>query len=373
MSTWRIWGETGRIMAALCLITALAAVTAALILLVHEDLTERLSGRVKKGIGKKTGILALTAAGVWILVLGQSVTAAELPAENSGAAVSGNLENGAVDGEGSSAGAGSTSREIAPEVEPGSVPDPIPDENPPEITIQMSEEIAGDENGLIYCRADNAGFLVTLADDREGDLGIVSYSIVMADSAGMEIRIENDWEDPLKQETVIEVGAEKTAELSEGLIRVMPDRKEAITANLTAWKGRLTNLDEELKQGLKDLPRKDIITFHEAFPYFAEAYGLRVAAVVNKEPGETVSPAQMARLAETIRSLGNPPLFVEPQYEDLSARVLASETGAPVYTLDPVVTGPEENPPLDYYETVMRQNMETLRGALGQEKGTDEE
>ena len=161
MSTWRIWGETGRIMAALCLITALAAVTAALILLVHEDLTERLSGRVKKGIGKKTGILALTAAGVWILVLGQSVTAAELPAENSGAAVSGNLENGAVDGEGSSAGAGSTSREIAPEVEPrsvpnqeaetnseqGSAPDPISDENPPEITIQMSEEIAGDENG----------------------------------------------------------------------------------------------------------------------------------------------------------------------------------------------------------------------------------
>ena len=161
--------------------------------------------------------------------------------------------------------------------------------------------------------------------------------------------------------------------LAEGLIRVMPDRKEAITANLTAWKGRLTNLDEELKQGLKDLPRKDIITFHEAFPYFAEAYGLRVAAVVNKEPGETVSPAQMARLAETIRSLGNPPLFVEPQYEDLSARVLASETGAPVYTLDPVVTGPEENPPLDYYETVMRQNIETLREALGQEKGTDEE
>ena len=241
MSTWRIWGETGRIMAALCLITALAAVTAALILLVHEDLTERLSGRVKKGIGKKTGILALTAAGVWILVLGQSAIAAELPAENSGTAVSGNLENSAADGEGSSAGAGSTSREIAQEVEPGSVPnqeaetnseqgnapDPISDENPPEITIQMSEEAAEDENGLIYCRADNAGLLVTLADDREGDLGIVSYSIVMADSAGMEIRIENDWEDPLKQETVIEVGAEKTAELSDGLIRVTAEAADA--------------------------------------------------------------------------------------------------------------------------------------------------
>ena len=74
----------------------------------------------------------------------------------------------------------------------------------------------------------------------------------------------------------------------------------------------------------------------------------------------------MGKLAEEIRALGNPPLFVEPQYEDLSARVLSSETGAPVYTLDPVVTGPEENPPLDYYETVMRQNMATLREALSQ-------
>ena len=155
--------------------------------------------------------------------------------------------------------------------------------------------------------------------------------------------------------------------LAAGLIRVMPEREEAITANLTAWEARLQALDEELKNGLKSLPRKDIVTFHEAFPYFAEAYGLRVVAVVNKEPGETVSSAQMARLAEAIRSLGNPPLFVEPQYEDLSARVLAAETGAPVFTLDPVVTGPEENPPLDYYETVMRRNMETLQQALGQE------
>ena len=154
--------------------------------------------------------------------------------------------------------------------------------------------------------------------------------------------------------------------LAAGLIRVMPDREEAIKANLTRWEARLMALDEELKEGLRDLPRKDIITFHEAFPYFAEAYGLRVVAVVNKEPGETVSPAQMGKLAEEIRALGNPPLFVEPQYEDLSARVLSSETGAPVYTLDPVVTGPVENPPLDYYETVMRQNMATLREALSQ-------
>ena len=224
MSIWRIWGETGRIIAILCLTTALAAVTAAVILLVHEDLTERLSDRVKRGIGRKTGILALVAAGVWILVIGQSVAAAEVPAENSGTAAQGN--NGTAVSECSTSGTGSTSNEIAPEVEPGTepdpgiVPEPEPDEEPPLISICMKEEIAEQEDGLIYCREDNAGIRISLMDDRENDTGIVSYCIILADSAGKEIRIDNTPDSAVRQETVIEIGAEKTAKLSDGLIRV---------------------------------------------------------------------------------------------------------------------------------------------------------
>jgi len=153
--------------------------------------------------------------------------------------------------------------------------------------------------------------------------------------------------------------------LAGGLEAAFPARAEAIRANLEAYRARLEQLDQDLREGLSGLPRREIITFHEAFPYFASAYGLKVVAVVNKEPGETVSAAQMAELVSVIRELGNPPLFVEPQYEDLSARTLAEETGAPVYTLDPVVTGPETDVPLDYYESVMRENMTTLQAALG--------
>ncbi len=153
--------------------------------------------------------------------------------------------------------------------------------------------------------------------------------------------------------------------LANGLSGLMPRYADQIGKNLTGLKDRLNALDETLKEGLSGLAGGGIVTFHEAFPYFAQAYGLRVVAIVNREPGETLSPTQMAELVETIRKLGNPPLFVEPQYEDLSARTLAAETGAPVYTLDPVVTGPEEDVPLDYYETVMLENMRTLQEALG--------
>ena len=164
------------------------------------------------------------------------------------------------------------------------------------------------------------------------------------------------------------LSAANAAVMAENLAKAMeaqfPDRQEKIEDNRKALQARLLALDQELREGLSGLPRNGIITFHEAFPYFARAYGLDIVAVVNREPGETLTPAQLAQLAEAIVALDAPPLFVEPQYEDLSARTLAAETGAAIYTLDPVVTGPEEDVPPDYYETVMRRNMETLREAL---------
>ena len=165
------------------------------------------------------------------------------------------------------------------------------------------------------------------------------------------------WLDPLRAIRMAE-------NLAAGLCGVLPDDADTIAANLDAYRSRLQALDGQLKEGLSSLPNRDIVTFHEAFPYFASAYGLNVVAVVNKEPGEVLTPSQLGELVREIRALGNPPLFVEPQYTDLSARTLSAETGAPVYSLDPVVTGPEENVPLDYYETVMLQNMNTLVKAL---------
>ena len=180
---------------------------------------------------------------------------------------------------------------------------------------------------------------------------------------------EQEEKDGEEANSHIWLSAANAARMAENLAAAMenrfPDHQDAIAANLADLTARLTALDDTLRQGLSDLPSREIITFHEAFPYFAHAYGLRVVAVVNREPGETLAPSQMGQLADIIVSLGCPPLFVEPQYSDLSARILAEETGAPVYILDPCVTGPEEDVPLNYYETVMLENMRVLRKALG--------
>ena len=153
--------------------------------------------------------------------------------------------------------------------------------------------------------------------------------------------------------------------LADGLIAALPQHADSIAANRDAYIARLTALDAEIDAALSTVSRKDIITFHEAFPYFAHAYGLNVAAVINRDPDDALSPRMLAELCKTVESLGAPPLFVEPQYEDKAAQTIARETGAPLFTLDPIVTGPADAP-LTHYEDMMRQNLAVLMEALGQ-------
>jgi zinc transport system substrate-binding protein len=65
---------------------------------------------------------------------------------------------------------------------------------------------------------------------------------------------------------------------------------------------------------------------------------------------------------EKVKAAGHPPLFPEPQYENTALRTVALETGAPVYELDPLVTG---DGALTAYEDVMRANLAVLQEALG--------
>ena len=69
MEFWVIWGEISKVMAALCLVTALAAAVSAAILLLREKLITRLSGEWAKESGRRTIILTAVAALIWLIPL----------------------------------------------------------------------------------------------------------------------------------------------------------------------------------------------------------------------------------------------------------------------------------------------------------------
>lgn len=149
--------------------------------------------------------------------------------------------------------------------------------------------------------------------------------------------------------------------IAEGLAAADSENAQAYLMNAEAYIARINALHEEIKEQLAPLAGSEIVTFHEAFDYFADAYGLHVAAVIAGDSGEEPSTRQIAKLCDLVGSLDVKALFVEPQYPAKTAETIARETGAKIYMLDPVVTGDGS---MDSYETLMKENARVLREAL---------
>ena len=149
--------------------------------------------------------------------------------------------------------------------------------------------------------------------------------------------------------------------IADGLAAVDSENAEAYQRNAAAYKARLQALHAELSAQLAPLAGSAIVTFHEAFTYFADAYGLVVAGVIANDAGEEPSTRQIAATCDLVKQYQVKALFVEPQYPTKSAETIARETGAKVFTLDPVVSG-DGSP--ESYENAMRENARVLTEAL---------
>ena len=88
---------------------------------------------------------------------------------------------------------------------------------------------------------------------------------------------------------------------------------------------KLSALRDKMHSALDHVKNKDIITFHEAFPYFAEEFGLHIAAVINREPDSQPSAKELADTIRLVRETGVKALFVEPLYPETSADIIAAE------------------------------------------------
>jgi zinc transport system substrate-binding protein len=149
--------------------------------------------------------------------------------------------------------------------------------------------------------------------------------------------------------------------LASALASADPPHAVQYNHNAAAYIAKLTSLRDEMKTALAPYAGTAIITFHEAFPYFAQEFGLVIVAVVEREPGSEPSARDLADLISMIRAKGIKTIFVEPQYPSQVADTIARETGVRILTLDPAVTG--SNDP-DAYLAAMRANMKALLEGL---------
>lgn len=159
------------------------------------------------------------------------------------------------------------------------------------------------------------------------------------------------------------LAAEQVMNIANGLAEADPANGSAYLANAQAYAARISALYEEMSASLSKVSGCQIITFHEAFPYFARAFGIEIAGVIEHEPGEEPGTREIAQTCDLVKELGIRALFVEPQYPQKAAETIARETGAGLFTLDPVVSGDNSK---ESYEHVMRENARVLLEALSQ-------
>lgn len=145
------------------------------------------------------------------------------------------------------------------------------------------------------------------------------------------------------------------------LAELDPIHAEQYRTNTREYVDKLEALRQKMIRELGPFRGSRIITFHEAFPYFAQEFGLEIATVVEREPGNAPTPRELTETIELIKQNKVKALFAEPQYPTISAESIASQTGMKVYMLDPAVSGPDD---LNAYITIMENNLQTLKEAL---------
>ena len=143
-----------------------------------------------------------------------------------------------------------------------------------------------------------------------------------------------------------------------GLSRQYPQYSDLFLQNLEVLKQELGALYAYGRDTLADLSCRELITFHDGFAYFADAFDLEILEAVEEESGSEASAKELIHLIEEVEHHALPAIFTEKSGSVSAAGVIARETGCGSYSLDMAMAG-------DSYFDAMYHNIDTIKEALG--------
>ncbi|MDE0232822.1 MAG: metal ABC transporter substrate-binding protein [bacterium] len=168
------------------------------------------------------------------------------------------------------------------------------------------------------------------------------------------------WFDPIRVKIAVN-------EIAAQLSAIDPDNADFYSRNASEYGKRLDELHAWIQEqvGTMAPERRLLVTSHDAFSYFAEAYGFEVVGLVIPSLATDVEPSaeHIAGLVEVIREHNVPALFGETTVSDKLAQAVARETGASLIQLYSGSLGAEGSG-ADTYLTMVRTNVERIVGAL---------
>lgn len=188
-----------------------------------------------------------------------------------------------------------------------------------------------------------------VAEDRDGPN---LYALGSDDLAGAPD--PHVWLDPHRFAEIVDAMATSLA----GVDGAHADRYRT---NASTYTATLDALDGDMRDGLAHCERTDIVTAHAAYGWLATRYRLTQHAIAGVSPDQEPDPKRLAELADLVRSDGVTTIFTEALVSPDVADSLAREAGVHTAVLNPLESQPEQGD----YVSVMRDDLSTLRAALG--------
>lgn len=213
----------------------------------------------------------------------------------------------------------------------------------------MDDALAASEGAVIDC---SAGLELLPAMGHEGHDHDTEYD-------------PHIWMDPERADQMVRnIGA--------GLADADPEQAEQYMENAQTAGFTLYNLKMVLRECIASdqsdlqLPHRELITFHDGFQYFAEAFDLDLLKAIEEEEGSEASAAEIKEIVGLVQDYDIPAIFTEKNGSDATAQTIARETGCEVFQLDMIMSG--DGTDLSAYEEAISKNVETIVNALGEGK-----
>jgi len=147
-------------------------------------------------------------------------------------------------------------------------------------------------------------------------------------------RDEHIWLSPKRVKIMVQA-------MTDELIRLMPENKDAFQKNSQTYLELLDDLDQELVEIFAEMSPKIFIVYHPAFGYIAEDYGLEMVAL--EEEGKESTPQQLQSVVDLAKEQELKSIFYQQEVDSRQATSFAEEIKGSAVQLSPLSADYVEN------------------------------
>jgi ABC-type Zn uptake system ZnuABC Zn-binding protein ZnuA len=120
------------------------------------------------------------------------------------------------------------------------------------------------------------------------------------------------------------------AVIRDTIVRRDPANKATYEANYTAFEQNATALSDAIRKDQQTIPggKRELLTYHDAYAYFAKDYGWRVIGAIQPKNFEDPTPKEVAALIDQIKREHVPTIFGSEVFPSKVLAQIGKETGA---------------------------------------------